>query len=164
MRVADASTNCDYSIVGTGWKLVRRTTGNTHQATDRLAGTQTYGSATGPEGSASFSVNFEATVPNWNQIMLATGSCNHWMIMTKIAAIGAWYSNSYRQVLKSYDNHHEHLTRVYRRQGNPEDPWLQPSGYHSQRKSLYHENDYNANGGDGEGARNGGLNVYVRST
>jgi len=158
-----ATTNCDTSKVGTGWKLVRRTPGNMHSATDDLAGTQTYGTATGPTGSSAFSVNFETAVPKWREIMLTTGTCNHWMIMSKQAAIGGWYSGSRRQVTKSYLHAKPYTVQAYRRRGNKEDPWLQPETGHSQATALYVEGNYNANGGNGEGAKYQGLNVYVRA-
>jgi len=103
-------------------------------------------------------------VPNWNQIMLATGTCNHWMIMTKDAAIGSWYGGTQRQILKSYLNANPYNAQEYRRQGNNEDPWLQPETRHSQATALYVEGNYNANGGNGQGKKYRGLNVYVRGT
>ena len=72
--------------VGIGWKLVRRTKGNSHSATDHLTGTEVYGNPTSPMGDADFSVSFETAVPGWDEILLATGSRNHWMIMSKTAS------------------------------------------------------------------------------
>ena len=78
---AQASDDNCPTEAGKGWTLVRRTSGNTHRADDRLAGTATYGTAsTNPLSASSFSVGFEVTVPGWNEIMLSTGTCNHWMV------------------------------------------------------------------------------------
>ena len=38
----------------------------------------------GEYGVGTFSVDFEATVPGYNQFLFTTGTCNHWMIMTKV--------------------------------------------------------------------------------
>ena len=54
--------------------------------------------------------------------------------------------------------------QVYRREGSLEDPWVQPGYAHDQATALYVENNYQANGGDGEGAKYSGLNVYVRDS
>jgi hypothetical protein len=83
------ATNCEITKVGVGWTLVRRTLGNSHPAADDLAGTDVYGMASdNPEGSGAFSMNFEASVPRWGEMLLATGTCNHWMVMPRESAIG----------------------------------------------------------------------------
>ena len=176
------ASSCDPGKVGTGWKLVRRTPGNMHSATDNLAGTQTYGNPTDPTGSTAFSVNFETAVPKWSEIMLTTGTCNHWMIMSKQAAVGDSH-NSQRQVMQSYLNMTEATAhammhegreawrfsdrvlpyKIYvRDHGGKSGPWLQPERKYSQASALYVEGNYNANSGNGEGAKYRGLNVYVR--
>ena len=95
-------------------------------------------------------------------MMFTTGSCNKWMIMTKSAAIGAFYSGAQRQVLKSSSNANPYQATMYRRSGWNEDPWFQPGTAHSQATALYGEGNYNIAGGNGEGANNQGLNVYIR--
>eukprot|EP01050_Picozoa_sp_SAG11_P033950 SAG11_NODE_11773_length_739_cov_0.823438_1_plen_166_part_10 len=154
--------NCPIAA-GSGWTLVRRTSGNTHQATDDLAGTDVYGTPSNdPLSGGSFSVNFEDTVPGWNEILLATGSCNHWMVMTKDAAIGEWYDGSQRQILRSHTSPSTPYTAgEYRRQGNNEDPWLCYTTRHDQATALYVEGNYPAARGNGQGAQNNGLNVYI---
>ena len=81
---------------------MRRTAGNTHQATDLLAGTDVYGTPGTYTSSSDFSVDFESTVPGWNEFLLATGTCNHWMVMTKEALIGGHWSPADREVLRSH--------------------------------------------------------------
>ena len=144
--------------------LVRRTTGNTHQATDHLDGTQEpYGTeSTDPASGGTFSVRFEEAVPSWNEFLFATGDCEHWMVMSKQAAIGGWFSNELRDVERSHSSATKYQIREYRRQGNSEDPWIQYEVDHSQATALYMAGSYNANGGNGEGAAHNGLNVYVR--
>jgi hypothetical protein len=143
--------------------LVRRTSGNAHPAKDLLAGTETYGTASPNPQAATFSVAFETVVPGWNQFLLATGDCNHWMVMTKDAAIGTFVSNQKKEVLRSHDKNTPYEASVYRRQGKLEDPWIQYGASHSQATALYVENNYPANGGNGEGKKYHGLNVYVRN-
>jgi len=154
-----AEDNCDSALVGDDWWLVRRTTGRTHPATDQLVGTEVYGKY----GVNTFSVDFEDTVPGYNQFLFTTGTCNHWMIMTKDSVTGAWYNNELREVLSSHVNHFPYEAYAYRREANPEDPWLQYGTDHDEATALYAENNYNANSaGDSEGSLYDGLNVYVR--
>ena len=62
-------------------------------------------------------------------------------------------SASHHQVTRSWNNPNPFNTRIYRRNGNNEDPWIQWSDSHSQENALYMEGNYNANGGNGEGNR-----------
>ena len=81
-----------------------------------MVGTDSFGSpSTDPLASSDFSVNFEERVPNWDEILLATGTCNHWMVMTRESAIGGWYSGTQRQILKSYLNLNPYTAIAYRR-------------------------------------------------
>jgi hypothetical protein len=148
---------------GKGWQLVRRTSGNTHSATDDLSGTDVYGIASSdPLSTSSFSVAFESAVPNYDEMLFATGDCTHWMVMSKDAAIGGWINGEMRPVKRSFDHADSWQTQEYRRQGINEDPWICYSESHSQDTALYVEGSYDANGGNGEGHRQHGLNVYVR--
>jgi len=157
------TTNCP-DAVGLGWTLVRRTSGNSHPAADSLEGTAVYGTASAdPLSEGDFSVNFDQTVPGWNEFLLTTGDCRHWMVMEKDAAIGFYGSNIHRQVLRSHVQNEAYMVRVLRRTTKMEDPWIQYEENHNQATALYVENSYNANSGDGEGAKYSGLNVYVRN-
>jgi hypothetical protein len=107
--------NCA-AAAGPGWALVRRTTGNAHPATDALAGTDSYGApSTDPVGGAAFSVPFEAAAPGWDELLLATGSCSHWMVMTKAAATGGWFDGEMREVLRSHASAGRYHAAAYRR-------------------------------------------------
>jgi hypothetical protein len=77
--------------------------GKWHPATDRMAGTDVYGTkgcTTQP-----WSEEFNSDV--FDQILLISGDKAKWMIMTRLEAIGTvanptWYSNEKRVVLKSW--------------------------------------------------------------
>ena len=133
-------------------------------------GTDVYGTpSSDPVSSGSFSVNFEAAVPGWDQFLLATGACNHWLVTTKEQAIGAdglsWYSNAAKTILASdLSPTAVSAGNWYRRQGNSPDPWIQAEPSHSQATALYVEGNVNANSGNGYGAQFLGLNVYVRNS
>ena len=78
--------HCGYDIDDGGWKLVRHAPSGTtwHTSTDKLQGTDSYGtSSEGPESSSAWSIDFEATLPNFDEFLLASGNCQHWMILNK---------------------------------------------------------------------------------
>jgi hypothetical protein len=135
-----------------------------HRATDDLAGTDVYGtSSQDPMGNSEFSVNFETAVPGWDEMLLTTGDCVHWMVMSKDAAIGSYYGDALREVKKSHTSSTPYNINAERNAGNNEQPWLQYTEHHDQGTALYVEGDYNANGGNGEGSKYSGLNVYIRT-
>jgi hypothetical protein len=155
---------CPFTLEG--WKLVRRTDGKDglgHPATDQLRGTDVYGTKSAdPKSDGKFSVDFEKEVPGWNEFLFTTGDCNHWMVMAKQAVTGGFYNNELRDVMRSHSSSVPYEARMYRRQNNKEDPWIQYTKDHSQRYALYVGNKYRAHGGNGEGKLYKGLNVYVR--
>ena len=82
-----------------GWSLVRHAPddGTTwHPATDQLAGTHIYGNP--KSGSFNhggyWSVNFEEAVPNYDEILMATGDCSSWIVMKKEELVGSYYENA----------------------------------------------------------------------
>ena len=80
--------HCGYDIDEGGWKLVRHAPNQStwHTSTDKLAGTDTYGtSSEGPESNSAWSVDFESTLPNFDELLLASGNCQHWAILNKQA-------------------------------------------------------------------------------
>jgi hypothetical protein len=104
-----------------GWDLVRYVSADNagwHPATDNLAGTDVYSLNNG-----TFSINFENTVADWDQIMLATGDGIHWMIFNK-DQLQITGSNVYMTVLSSSISNTPYQVRFYNRPGNSEDPWL----------------------------------------
>lgn len=147
----DGHQNCP-ADVGTGWRLVRRTTRGSYQATDRLAGTDTYGTASDdPQSGNDFSINFETAVPGYDEFLLATGLCNHWMVMSKDAltrSSGYWYPED-REVTRSHTSSTAYNVQVFRRLSAPEDPWVQYGYAHSQTTALYAGNNFTIINGEG---------------
>ena len=83
---AEFRNHCGYSIDDGGWELVRHAPkGATwHTATDKLNGSNEYGdSSEGPEGSSPWSIKFEDTLPDYDELLLSSGNCKHWMIIDK---------------------------------------------------------------------------------
>lgn len=150
-----------------GWQLVRRALGGAHSARDALQGTEVYGNldgpGNGPLGTTAFSVHFESAVPGWDEVLLSTGLCNHWMVMARNAAIGEWYDGTLTEVMRSHTSPSTvYAVTSYRRSNSPEDPWLQYESDHNQCSALYVGDNYDACDGNGEGHLYGGLNVYIR--
>ena len=82
---------CGYNIDDGGWTLVRHVPNGTtwHTSTDKLAGTDTYGSPSeGPESSSAWSVDFESAVSNFDEFLITSGNCKHWMIANKQKLLG----------------------------------------------------------------------------
>ena len=83
---AEFRNHCGYSIDDGGWELVRHAPKGTtwHTATDKLNGNDEYGdSSEGPEGSSPWSIKFEETLPDYDELLLSSGNCKHWMIIEK---------------------------------------------------------------------------------
>lgn len=104
------------------WTLVRRVSGTTkwHKASDLLAGTEVYGTAhTDPKDGASFSEDFSAAVPTWNQMMFTYGDGSEYLVATKTAVYGGaraanatyYGANALRDVIKSSRNNATHQIR-----------------------------------------------------
>jgi hypothetical protein len=159
------STACPSSEEG--WKLVRHTDGKEgkgHPATDYLAGTEIYGEPSDNALAAgSFTIDFEKTVPEYNEMLFTTGTCAHWMVMTKNEAIGSWYHNAERTVLRSSTSPlYPYKARMYRRNNVREDPWLTFGKNHNQNEALYVGKSYRAQGGRSIFSKEQGLNVFIR--
>ena len=51
-----------------------------------MQGIDEYGDASkGPEGDAAWSIDFESTLPNFNEILISSGNCHNWLILEKEA-------------------------------------------------------------------------------
>lgn len=103
------------------WELVRRVTAehaSWHPTNDNLAGTHVYN-----DGNGTFSLDFEATVSNWDQILLSTGNGEHWMIFNK-DQLQITGSNVPMTILSSSISPVEYQVTYYNRSGVSEDPWL----------------------------------------
>ena len=117
------------------WKLVRRVqAGNAwHPATDRCEGSEVYNADQVRTHSAStadvtFSVNFEETVPEYDELMFATGDCKVWLITTKDAVggplNGEYYEDAQRKILSSSEKSHPYTAIWKNDEANPDDPWI----------------------------------------
>jgi len=115
---------CPSSTVGDGWVRVRHVISgnNWHPATDRLAGTDVYGT----EGvdTADWSVIFANKVSNYDQFLFATGDCDHWLITNVNDAIGGFYENELRNIQSSSKQATPYKAKWYNRDGKSEDPWI----------------------------------------
>jgi hypothetical protein len=71
-----------------------------------------------------------------------------WMIMKREVAIGEYYANELRTVMRSSLNGSEHMIVMYNRKGNKEDPWISLQDHEQAIKNgtiLYGENNYGGN-------------------
>ena len=105
--------------LGGGWTKVRHTpSGNTgHPATDLLVGTETYGDSS--DDSVAWSIDFESAAPGYNQFLFSSGDGSLWLVATKSAVVGEYYSNGLRDVMASSLNADAHQVKWYRRSSYP---------------------------------------------
>ena len=85
------------------------------------------------------------------------------MIASKTAVIGDWYSNEEREVLQSSLINEIHTVRWYRRQNQPEDPWISLLDHHATGgfdSMVYGE--ASSSGHIKSVEDNNGANVYIR--
>ena len=70
-------------------------------ASDHLAGTQIYGNPRRGTFSQSghWSINFEETVPGYDEFLLATGDCSNWLIMKRDELVGSKYDRSGKNLI-----------------------------------------------------------------
>ena len=81
--------------IGSGWQLVRHVpTGDLwHEATDRLLGTDEYGTyVDDPEAASAFSIAFQDTV--FNEFLFATGDMSVWLRAPKASVYGTYFNES----------------------------------------------------------------------
>jgi hypothetical protein len=94
------------SILGGGWKLVRRTNAGIawHQASDNCEGTDVYGTASNdPTSTTSFSINFQDAVPQYDEMLFATGDLTKWLV-TRRDEVEVIRDNSPAVLLSSSEN------------------------------------------------------------
>ncbi|CAE7719353.1 unnamed protein product [Symbiodinium sp. CCMP2592] len=153
------ATTCPESV-GEGWRLVRRTASNTFPYTDQLMGTIKYAKKHGDPLGPSFSKSFENE--GFDEFLFATGDCSKWMVMKKYEVL-SWYSNEDRRIERSHTSSTPYMARMYRRKGQPQDPWI-TFGNWDQCKALYQGANRNPNCPSGDlGCRHKGLNVFIRT-
>ena len=89
------STNDCENIDGGGWQLVRHVSaseGAFHPATDRLTGSDVYGTFDGNgQSSETWSISYENA--KYNQFLFAFGDCSEWLISSVDSGIGEYFDN-----------------------------------------------------------------------
>ena len=84
--------HCGYDIDDGGWTLVRHVPNETtwHTSSDFLQGSDVYGDASkGPDGDEAWSIEFQSSLPNYDEILLASGNCRNWLIVDKVALMNS---------------------------------------------------------------------------
>ncbi|MBN2293209.1 MAG: hypothetical protein JXM70_12335 [Pirellulales bacterium] len=157
-----------------GWTLVRRVAPGSansapwHPAQDHLAGTQVYDN--GPDapsetGNVTFSIDFETTMPGWNEVLLITGDRERWMIMSK-SEIQKYGANVPFSILATNYPGNPSSALMYHRPPNPEDPWLSPVDHSTAIGAgwiLYGANSYDSDHGRNILPYHNGANVFIRT-
>lgn len=172
----EESTTCrttggpGYVVDGGGWTLVRRVQSGAawHPATDQMLGSDVYGEPVqDSEALATFSVKYNDL--DFDQILIASGDAQHWLITTKEAIggkfTGDYYSNSQRGILKSSGNPEAHEAAWYNRLGHVEDPWISDVDHAAavaNGQLLYGENSFNWGSHVKMLQNHNGANVFIR--
>ena len=156
-----------------GWTLVRRVKPgySWHPATDRLAGTDVYG--TKPETDAStsdetFSIAYSDV--DFNTMLFATGDQAIWLVCEK-TAIGApftsdYYGNEQRAVVMSSESPSAYTASWYNRNGVTEDPWLSVTDHFnaiSAGKIIYGEASFGSTHASAILPVHNGANVWIKA-
>lgn len=159
--------SCPYNNPANGWTRVRHVpAGNTwHQATDRLAGTEVYGSSN--DDTIAWSVDFESASAKYDQFLFATGDCVHWLIVNKNDVIGGTpYANQPRDIQSSSSSSTPYQARWYNRDGYLEDPWISVDDHAdaiSEGTIVYGENSFGLyTHASAILPLHGGADVYIR--
>jgi hypothetical protein len=104
-----------------GWRIVRflppTSTGN-YPITDDLAGTTSVGNA--------YNYTNFWTIPfgTFDEFVFSTFNMKYWLQTTKVQAIGTYYANSPRTIIKSSISSTSYTANWYHRDGTPEDPQI----------------------------------------
>ena len=94
-----------------------------------------------------------------------SGDRQKWLIASKNAVTGGFYTNEFRRIEKSSSNPSAYPAKWYRRQGAKEDPWISLTNHDVSIQGgdiIYGENNW---GGDHAGKilpKHNGANVYIR--
>jgi hypothetical protein len=131
--VYDPSQLVDFAkdIDSGGWEVKRFVPGSDsdyvkwHPATDQLVGTDFYG----VKGCTILPWSEEFTSSNFDQFLFINGDKSKWIIMSRLEVIGtdgapAWYNNANVNIVKSSVNPDSYQAKMYRRNGNIEDPLI----------------------------------------
>jgi len=108
---------------GDNWQLVRRTAGDGkwHPATDRLSGTDEYGTFVDDRLADSTFSRYFSDIPH-TEYLFTTGDMSHWLIATRSAVTGEFYTNQPREIVKSSIKPIAYTARWYNRDGRDTDP------------------------------------------
>ena len=132
-----------------------------HPATDRLQGTDVYGTPSSATADETFSVEFG----EFDQFLFATGDGAKWLIADKDQVYGS-YSNSQRTILRSSISETSYLARWYNRNGYQEDPWISLTDHDGARTTgniLYGGNRAGGTHATTILPYHNGANVFVRA-
>lgn len=164
---------CDEPTIGTdacvsdggGWTLVRAigpSKGSWFRERDQLRGTA---EAFDNQNNQYNIGSFESAVAGFNQFLFVTGDCSSWLITSKDAAIGQFYSNSPRQICSSSNSDTPYTARWYHRSGSPEDPWISTVDHGPAiggGNIVYGENNFGSTHARTVVTPKGGVYVYIR--
>ena len=136
-----------------------------HPSTDRLAGTDTYGTRGADLGAPAWSVPFSGRA--FDQFLFATGDCTKWLIATPDAVTGATYSDQARDIVKSSINSDSYQAKWYNRDMSIEDPWLSLTDHSDAIGSnnlVYGENGFDLASHTNVLTSHQGARVYIRTS
>merc|ERR1712167_184288 len=144
---SNSTIDCAAQIDQGGWSLVRHVPPGDvwYKATDQLAGTDEYGTPSGPTSEDEFAVKFDNV--KFTEFLLATGDCKEWLIADKAQVTGGHYTNATRLMKEwltfgdQYPQEGHSDARWYRRQGYKQDPLIAASMPEAKaNRLLYAEN------------------------
>ena len=145
-----SDTSCD-NIYGGDWSLVRHSYNSWHQATDNLAGIDSYGSYDNdPQSINKWSIEFNNVLEGDGSslFMFSNGDCSEWFV-TRNDQFNTQFEFGERDIIAShYDIDYDVLW--YNRVLNAEDPWISwlnhsVSNYYT---LLYGENNWSGSAMD----------------
>ena len=94
-------------------------------------------------------------------MFIISGDGSKWLIATKDAVIGDFYSNKDRQILKSSLNSDIHTAKWYHRQSDPQDPWVSLLDHDGGSDSMLY-GEASSTDNVKSVSDNNGANVYIR--
>ena len=133
-----------------------------HPATDQLSGSESYGTECAETASCTFSKRFDTY--SFTQFKFSTGDGTKWLIATKDAVTGGYYSNAQRPIIASSASSSPSQARWYRRAGNSEDPWVSINDHGAaiaQGNIVYGEAGFGSTHASAVLPLHNGANVYV---
>lgn len=100
---------------------------------------------------------------DFDEFLFASGDCEKWLIASRDAVTGAWYSNEPRAIERSSMSSSPSTAKWYRRKSNDEDPWISLTDHETGK----HDGDMLYGGESGTLYQNvlrphNGANVYIR--